>query len=108
MTETAILAQANNPFSSCENGECFGFAISAMMASRVPLPVDTGSWRGTRRAALHGDLGTVVDSGNLEASHAAILSAVVSAGIFPVHLARFGSSDFQAHHSSALNPVCSI
>ena len=108
MTETANLAQAKNPFSSWEHGECFGFAISAMMASRGPLPVDTGSWRGTRRAALHGDLGTVVDSGNLEASHAAILSAVVSAGIFPVHLARFGSYDFQAHHSSALNPVCSI
>jgi len=107
MTETAILAQANNPFSSCEDGEYFGFAISAMMASRVPLPVDTG-WRGTRIAALHGDLSAVVDSGNLEASHAPILSAVVSPSIFPVHLARFRSSNFQAHHSSAINPDCSI
>jgi hypothetical protein len=107
MTETAILAQANNPFSSCEDGEYFGFAISAVMASRVPLPVDTG-WRGTRRAALHGDLGALVGSGNLEASHAPILSAGVSPSIFPVHLARFGSSDFQAHHSFAINPVCSV
>jgi hypothetical protein len=108
MTETANLAQAKNPFSSWEDGECFGFAISAMMASRVPLPVDTGSWRGTRRAALHGDLGALVGSGNLEASHAPILSAGVSPSIFPVHLARFGSSDFQARHSFAINPVCSV
>jgi hypothetical protein len=108
MTETANLAQAKNPFSSCEDGECFGFAVSAMMASRVPLTVDIGSERGTRRAALHGDLGALVGSGNLEASHAPILRAGVSPSIFPVHLARFGSSDFQAHNSSALNPVCSI
>ena len=108
MTETAFLAQAKNPFSSCENGECSGFAVSTVMASRVPLPVDAGSWRGTRGAALHGDLGAVVDSGNLEASHAAILSAVVSPSICPDQLVRFGSSNFQAHHSSALNPVCSI
>jgi hypothetical protein len=108
MIETANLAQANNPFSSCEDGECFGFAVSAMMTSRVPLPVDICSERGTRRAALHGDLGALVSSGNLEASHAAILSAVVSPITFPVHLARFGSSNFQAHHSSALNPDCSI
>ena len=108
MTETANLAQAKNPFSSWEHGECFGFAVSAMMASRAPLTVDIGSEHGTRRAALHGDLGALVGSGNLEASHAPILSAGVSPSIFPVHLARFGSSDFQAHHSFAINPVCSV
>jgi hypothetical protein len=53
-------------------------------------------------------LGALVGSGNLEASHAPILSAVVSPSIFPVHLAGFRSSHFQAHHSSALNPVCSV
>lgn len=108
MTETANLAQAKNPFSSWEGGECFGFAVSAMMASRAPLTVDIGSERGTQRAAMHGDLGALVGSGNLEASHAPILSAVVSPSIFPVHLAGFRSSHFQAHHSSALNPVCSV
>lgn len=108
MTETAILAQAKNPFLSRENGECFGFAVSTTMASRVPLPVDAGSGRSTRIAALHGDLGAMVDSGKLEASHAEILSAVVSSSVFPDQLAHFGSSNFQAHHSSALNPVCSI
>lgn len=108
MTETAILAQAKSPFLSCENGECFGFAVSTTMASRVPLPVDAGSGRGTRIAALHGDLGAMVDSGKLEASHAEILSAVVSPSIFPGQLARFRSSNFQAHHKGASNLVCSI
>jgi len=108
MTETAILVQAKNPFLSCEDGECSDFAVSTVMASRVPLTVDIGSERGTRRAALHGDLGALVGSGNLAASHALILSAVVSPSIFPVHLAGFGSSNFQAHHSCAINPVCSV
>ncbi|MFN8734006.1 MAG: hypothetical protein ACK5ZD_12695 [Hyphomonadaceae bacterium] len=108
MTETAILAQAKNPFLSRENGECFGFALSTTMASRVPLREDAGSGRGTRIAALHGDLGAMVDSGKPEASHAEILSAVVSPSIFLGQLAHFGSSNFQAHHISALNPVCSV
>lgn len=108
MTETATLEQPKNPFSSCENGECFGFAVSAVMARRVLSSVDAGSLCGTRGAVLHGELGAVVNSGNPDASRPAILNAVVSPSMFPDQLARFGSSNFRAHHSSALNPVCSI
>jgi hypothetical protein len=105
MTVTAILEQPKNLFSSFEKGEWLGFVISAGVASRVPAPVGAVSLRGTRGAALHGDLGAVVDSGNSDASRGAILSAVVSPSIFPDRPARFGSSNFQAHLSNALSSI---
>lgn len=106
MTETAILERSKNPFSSFDKDEDFEFVTRAAMASGVP--VGESSLCGTRGAVLHGELGAVFNSGNSDASRPAVLSAVVSPSTVPDQPAHFGSSNFQAHFSSALTSVCSI
>ena len=105
MTETAILKQSKNPFSSFEKDEGFGFVVLAAMVNGVPA--GASSLIGTRGAVLHHELGAVGNSGNPDALCASNLNALISPRKVPRGQTHFGFPSFQARLRRALTSVCS-
>jgi hypothetical protein len=93
MTETSILKQSKNPFSSFEKGEGFGFVVLAAMVNGVPA--GASSLIGTRGAVLHHELGAVGNSGNPDALCASNLNALISPRKVPRGQTHFGFPSFQ-------------